>query len=689
MMRKGSSLSKRFWLIGALPMLAALIFLLGMRVSTAAAQNAPPGPYCDDSQHDSTRWHPAVDPVTGCWYGHEHGANPNPPGSPFQPLVFGGDEATPNENYYKHNGYKIFYIHRSNPNSPEPTADPCDDVRVRIHMDVTPRERVGQYHSFEAAIAHCANGQLDVSYIQGWVDFGTVVSKSTRNGDPGIRPMKFAPDPQEFQQYGLNIWEVWYGRSGVGLDMGWLVGEVPTLFHDGSVPDNPSTWNWTGGAGRIRKLENFNFYGWRETRRGEFWTDQFGNTVDPNSAFCKDPNNKCLRQYISPLFGKTRTDQIIFNLAYSNTFDVTGVRFPDTFPVDGPHLPWWNGQQPQPSPTTPPNDPPPTPTPGQPTDPNEPAARVDVSPASAGAGAAVQLSLSVLNVTDLYGIQAQCTTDPKVLLGTTPAGGDIFTRENSIGIDKGFDAASGSWLVAGSRRKPHPAFSGSGVAFRLNYTVQSAGSSAVSCAVIAVNSSGKEMPLKVINTSFNSAQAAPAPIPVEPTPIPPVIPTEPPVVVEPPVQTPPPSALAVVSGAASYQNRPANAGITVRLLDAAGSTLAEVITGEGGAYSFTDVPAGVYTIQMIAPGHLLWQRSVTVEAGGQLLDLGQSMLLAGDTNGDGVIDLADAGLIGANFGANVPPAPNAADLNADALVDIRDLALVGANFEQRAPQPGQ
>ncbi|NWG18560.1 MAG: carboxypeptidase regulatory-like domain-containing protein [Chloroflexi bacterium] len=686
-------MSKRFWLIGILPMLAALIFMLGMRVSSVAAQSAPPGPYCDDSQHDPTKWHPAVDPVTGCWYGHEHGADPNPPGSPFQPLVFSGDEATPNENFYKHNGYKVFYIHRSNPNSPEPTADPCDDIRLRIHMDVTPRERVGQYHSFEAAIAHCANGQLDVSYIQGWVDFGTVVSKSTRNGDPGIRPMKFAPDAQEFQQYGLNIWEVWYGRTGLGLDMGWLMGEVPTLHHDGSVPDNPSSWNWTGGEGRVRKVENFNFYGWRETRRGEFWTDQFGNGVDSNSAFCKDPNNKCLRQYISPLFGTTRNDQIVFNLAYNNTFDTTGVRFPETFPVDGPHLPWWNGQQPQPTATTPPSDPPATPvppTPDQPVDPNEPAARVDVSPASAGVGAAVQMSLNILNITDLYGLQAQCTTDPKVLVGTTPAAGDIFTRDNSIGIDKGFDAATGSWLIAGSRRKPNPAFSGSGVAFRLNYTVQAEGSSPVNCAIIAVNSQGKPIPLTIINGSFNTTQAAPSPVPVEPTITPePILPTETPIVVEPPMQTPPPSALATISGTASYQNHPTNAGIMVRLLDAGGSVLAEVMTGENGAYSFTDVPAGAYTIQMSAPGHLLWQQSALVEADGQVLELGQAMLAAGDTNGDGVVDLTDAGLVGANFGANVPPAPNTADLNADALVDIRDLTLIGANFELRGPTNGQ
>ncbi len=676
--------------------LVLLVAGWGLRAYVVAAQSAPPG-YCADSQHDPTKWHPAVDPVTGCFYGHEHGDNPNPAGSPFAPLVFSGDEATPNENHHKHNGYKVFYIHRSNPNSRQPTSDPCDDVRVRIHMDVTPFERTGQYHSFEAAVAHCANGQMDVSYIQGWVDFGTVLRVSTREGgDPGIRPMKFAPSGSDYASNGLNIWEVWYGRSGVGLDMGWLMGEVPTLSHDGADPQNPATWNWTGGTGRVRKIENFNFYGWRETRRGEFWTDPFGRSVDPNSAACRDATVQCMRQYISPLFGRGSADQIIFNLQYNFTNDVTGVRFPDTFPAAGAHLPWGHSTQPtptpvvaQPTPTPVVSQPSPTPVVSQPSptpvvNPTEPSVRVDVAPASASPGEPVQVAVNVVNVTNLYGLQATCTVDPNVLVGTQASEGDVFTINDSIAVNKGFNPADGSWLVASSRRKPHPAFSGSGVAFKLNYTVQNAGSSPVNCEVIGSDANGNNLPLTVINASFNGAPPPPTVVPTTvPTELPPA--TEVPPTLPPPPTEPPAPDLATISGTLSYQNRPDNAGITVQLRDANHTVLAEVVTSANGAFSFTDVPVGAYSIRAGAPLHLSWVQPVTVETGGQIVDLGAYTLLAGDTNDDGLIDLTDAGLIGANFGLAVPPAPNNADLNGDVTVDIRDLALVGGNFDLTGP----
>jgi hypothetical protein len=639
-------------------MAAAVAVLIGMQVNPVYAQNAPPPGYCADEQHDPTRWHPAVDPVTGCMYGHEHGADPNPPGSPFAPLVFGGDEATPNENFYKHNGYKVFYIHRSNRNSPAPTADPCDDLRVRIHMDVTPRERIGQYHSFEMAIAHCASGQLDVSYIQGWMDFGTVVNLSTRiGGDNGVRPNKFAPNYAEWQQYGSNIWEVWYGRSGLGLDMGWLLGGVPTVAHDGADPQNPATWQWTGNTASKRKLENFNFYGWRETRRGEFWTDQFGNTVNPNSPACQDPNNKCLRQYISPLFGTGPSDQIILNLGYDTQYDDRGINFPMTFPVDGPHLPWYN-----PGAGDPPGDP------------TTPSVRVDVNPDSAAAGANVEVTLSLFNVTNLYGLQATCQVDPAVLTGTTRADGSVFNGSNSLFVDKGF-AADGSWTVAASLRQPSAPFTGNGSAFKLNYTVNSAGSSAITCAVLGVDPAGSPLSLQVINGSFNGQPVqTPVPPPATPTPT-----------MAPPVQTPEPGPLGTVYGVVRYEKLASSAGITLELRDANKTVLAALALTEAnanGQYRFADVPAGSYTLKIMGAYHLGVVLPVTVGAAGELVEA-NAMLLAGDTNNDTVIDLTDAGLIGANFSLQVPPAPASANLNGDGVVDIRDLVLIGANFDKR------
>jgi hypothetical protein len=658
-----------------------LVLILGPRF--AAVAQTPAG-YCDDSLHDPTRWHPAVDPVTGCRYGHQHGANPVPSGSPFQPLVFAGDEATPNENHYKHNGYIVLYVHRNNRNSMAPTPDPCDDVRVRIHMDVTPLERSGQFHSFEAAIAHCANGQMDVSYIQGWMDFGTVVNLSVREGgDNGVRPNKFAPGPNDFAANGLNIWETWYGRSGIGVDMGWLMGNVPTLAHDGSNPQDPSTWHWTGGAGAKRKLENFNFYGWRETRRGEFWTDPHGNSVDPNSAACRNGTTQCMRQYISPLFGRGPTDQIIINLSYDSVFDATGINYPETFPVTGAHLPWWNGQASTPVPTTPPTSTPvsPTPAPTQPP-PAGPAVVVGVNPSTANPGASVAVTLQLLNVNNLYGLQSECTVNPAVLAGASVAGGDGFNDTNSYFVDSGYDAANGTWLVAATRLQPNTAISGNAVAYTLNYTVQGAGSTSVNCTVLGVDSSGHELPLQVVNGSFGSGTTPPPP--TQPPPTATFTPTTPPPTPAPPTETPEVEPAGTISGVAGYQNAPDNAGIQVELL-ANGAAVATTVTSADGAFTFNNVAAGAYTVEIDAPLHLAVTASITVDASGQPVDLGTITLVAGDTDDDGDVDVTDATFVGANFDAQVPPAPANADVNRDLRINISDLVLVGSNYNQVGP----
>ncbi len=57
--------------------------------------------------------------------------------------------------------------------------------------------------------------------------------------------------------------------------------------------------------------------------------------------------------------------------------------------------------------------------------------------------------------------------------------------------------------------------------------------------------------------------------------------------------------------------------------------------------------------------------------------------MAGDIDNNGVIDLADASLIGANYRVQVPPAPAQADLDHDGFVNLVDLVLVGKNFGKK------
>ena len=57
------------------------------------------------------------------------------------------------------------------------------------------------------------------------------------------------------------------------------------------------------------------------------------------------------------------------------------------------------------------------------------------------------------------------------------------------------------------------------------------------------------------------------------------------------------------------------------------------------------------------------------------------VLLGGDVNGDGRIDILDIAFVGARFGGHDP----GADINDDGMVDILDLVLTAGNFGQRAP----
>lgn len=313
--------------------------------------------------------------------------------------------------------------------------------------------------------------------------------------------------------------------------------------------------------------------------------------------------------------------------------------------------------------------------------------RVDVLPPSANVGAAVNVTLNLLNVVNLYGLQVDCAVDPSVLLGGSRIDGDGFNSGNSFFVDNGYQP-DGHWLVAASRLSPNPPISGSAAAFSLSYTVQKAAASDVVCSVLGVDGNGKVLPLQVVNSAFNSGvtpQEPPTitPIPVTNTPEPTFTPT-----LVPPTATPVPNTLSAINGVVSYQNRADNAGISVQLL-VDGATVVQLTTNADGSYRFVDVPVGAYILVASAPEHLTLAYNVTIDADGLTIDLGAGVLRAGDTDSNQIVDLVDAAAVGANIGIAAPPAPETADLNRDGQVNIGDLALVGSNFGLSGPIPGQ
>ena len=57
-----------------------------------------------------------------------------------------------------------------------------------------------------------------------------------------------------------------------------------------------------------------------------------------------------------------------------------------------------------------------------------------------------------------------------------------------------------------------------------------------------------------------------------------------------------------------------------------------------------------------------------------------ALLLKGDANADGLVDVADLGIVGANFHANNCDDISDGDFNGDGIVDVADLGILGANW---------
>ncbi len=108
-------------------------------------------------------------------------------------------------------------------------------------------------------------------------------------------------------------------------------------------------------------------------------------------------------------------------------------------------------------------------------------------------------------------------------------------------------------------------------------------------------------------------------------------------------------------------------------------------TGGDGLFSLS-LPPGDYTVTASLVGYLGSQTNVLLEASPNPQTLPPVMLVAGDCNHDGVIDLSDLILIARNYGlpASVEPA---ADLNADGVVDLMDLTILGQNYGLMGYQP--
>jgi hypothetical protein len=120
--------------------------------------------------------------------------------------------------------------------------------------------------------------------------------------------------------------------------------------------------------------------------------------------------------------------------------------------------------------------------------------------------------------------------------------------------------------------------------------------------------------------------------------------------------------------------------VTIELYDATDTLVASVPANPDGTFSLT-APAGTYTVAAKAPGFLSAAGSFTITSGGTT-SLPNVTLLAGDIDGNNVIDQLDALTIGMNYNTATPAA---ADLNNDGTINVLDLEVLAANYRATGP----
>jgi len=124
----------------------------------------------------------------------------------------------------------------------------------------------------------------------------------------------------------------------------------------------------------------------------------------------------------------------------------------------------------------------------------------------------------------------------------------------------------------------------------------------------------------------------------------------------------------------------AGKAVTVSLYDATDTLVATALADVDGNFSVT-APAGTYKVVADASGFLGAEGSATLVAN-ETSSMPLVTLLAGDIDGNDVIDQFDAMTIGMSYnGAD----PAAADLNNDGVINVLDLELLAANYRLTGP----
>jgi hypothetical protein len=299
----------------------------------------------------------------------------------------------------------------------------------------------------------------------------------------------------------------------------------------------------------------------------------------------------------------------------------------------------------------------------------------EVSPASLHIGeiALVSVKLNNVPVEGYKSVEFTCTYDGTLVEKSNIAVTDLFGAEPVVAIH---DPQNGTFIVAIAGPHSDRAMT-SGMAFTFSAKGLQAGQSAVQCTARISKGDNLAIDVPSIGADLTILEADVSPTPFVPVTMTPSMhehPTDPGMPLESPTPLP--------TGSLSGQIL-ASKPVTVRLLDANQVEITSMIANPDGTFTMTPLP-GEYTLTATASGFLSYYGSATITAGNQTVFPAWS-LLAGDVDGNNVIDQFDALTIGMSYTASTP---EAADLNNDAVINFLDLELLAENYHQTGPTSG-
>jgi hypothetical protein len=299
----------------------------------------------------------------------------------------------------------------------------------------------------------------------------------------------------------------------------------------------------------------------------------------------------------------------------------------------------------------------------------------EVSPASLPIGetASVNIKLNNLPAEGYKSAEFTCTYDGTLLEKSNIVVTELFGPEPVTAVH---DPHQGIFIVAIAGANSNRALT-SGTAFTFSAKGLQAGQSGVQCTARVSQGDNLAIDLPSVGTALTILQSAASPTPFVPATATPDG-HEHPTPVGTALESPTPLPASSLSGQ-FLARKP----VTVRLLDANQVEITSVLANPDGTFDMTP-PPGDYTLVATASGFLSYQGTFTITDGNQTVFPPES-LLAGDVDGNDVIDQFDALTIGMSYTSSTP---EAADLNDDAFIDFLDLELLAENYRETGPTTG-